>query len=76
LAFDVVLEDIEYLKANFEDIQVLEEVGKGGYATVFRGSFNGETVAVKRIDMVEENNGTDELVEKFGEFRREALLMR
>ncbi len=49
LAFDIVLTDIEELKINFEDLQILEEVGRGGYATVFKGMLNGEVVAVKRL---------------------------
>jgi serine/threonine-protein kinase/endoribonuclease IRE1 len=34
-------------------------IGKGGYGVVFRGSFSGQDVAVKRIQLMDANNGSN-----------------
>ncbi len=43
---------------------------------VYKGTYMGETVAVKRMNFDEATGDSKELVSKFQEFRHEVLLMR
>lgn len=77
LASEVALADIESLRIDFNLIKIDEKVlGEGSFAKVYKGVYNGDLVAVKRMNFVQ-NEGTDDsaVVSKFQEFRREALLM-
>jgi hypothetical protein len=76
LAFDVAFSDIESIKVEWEDLEIDVEVGKGGFATVFRGCYKGEPVAVKKINLLADEAPTAEVLDKFNEFRREVSLMR
>lgn len=60
----------------FSDITLGKELGKGGYATVFKGIYAEEEVAVKRIDIHETEQDDQSLVKKFEEFSHEVSLMR
>lgn len=58
----------------FEGLEVGECIGQGSYATVYKGKWKGSVVAIKQIDLKTMGRGED-LTTKFGEFRREVLLM-
>ncbi len=59
-------------------MQCEEELGRGGYAVVYRGTWHGQQLAVKQL--IVEEFGTKDKEESFNqvftEFRREVWLMR
>lgn len=68
---------------NFNDLQLGQLVGEGGFAKVYRGRMQGEAVAIKQLrpaGALHQGLSADEAAEKerrdmFAEFRREAWLM-
>lgn len=69
LALDVTLNDQSTIR--YDQITLQEKLGEGSFAKVYKGVCAGKVVAVKVINMQE-----DESTEIFREFRKEALLMR
>ncbi len=39
-------------------------LGKGGHSNVFRGTFNGRKVAVKRVDLLKISGDNEEILQK------------
>ncbi len=80
LAYDLALGDeLNRLMVDYKELDIKEQLGKGGFATVYKGILNNDIVAVKQLDLVFNSDTlTDdkELTEKYGEFRREVSLMR
>lgn len=55
-----------------DEVILSDVIGHGGFATVYKGSWNGRDVAVKVIRMEETADDTDAslmLLQKFDEFR-------
>jgi serine/threonine protein kinase len=80
LAPDLILE-VQQLMIPEEEIQFEEEVGRGSFAKVWRGKWQGQTIAIKEISTVREIHSSatlskTEIAKKFGEFRREVSMMR
>eukprot|EP01119_Soliformovum_irregulare_P012799 TRINITY_DN3341_c0_g1_i4.p1 TRINITY_DN3341_c0_g1~~TRINITY_DN3341_c0_g1_i4.p1 ORF type:complete len:1224 (+),score=344.87 TRINITY_DN3341_c0_g1_i4:109-3780(+) len=78
LAFDLTLDDINHLLIDFSEVQLGSQLGRGGFAVVYRGIFKSREVAVKVVDMSSEDEALDPeavLREKYGEFRREVVVM-
>jgi GTPase SAR1 family protein len=73
LAPDVALSTFSGDRIEFKDIELGETIGEGGYATVFKGKWKNNVVAVKQVKMVNIVNTEAENV--FAEFRREVQLM-
>lgn len=73
LAPDVALSSFSGDRIEFKDIQLGDIIGEGGYATVYKGMWKGQIVAVKQVKLVNiVNNEADNV---FAEFRREVQLM-
>eukprot|EP01104_Vermistella_antarctica_P011534 TRINITY_DN3225_c0_g1_i1.p1 TRINITY_DN3225_c0_g1~~TRINITY_DN3225_c0_g1_i1.p1 ORF type:complete len:2234 (+),score=480.91 TRINITY_DN3225_c0_g1_i1:263-6964(+) len=73
---DIAMTNVSNCKINYCDLQVGDEIGEGGYATVYRGYYQGEEVAIKKIKFGDEDE-TDAggELEAFSEFRREVWIM-
>jgi len=73
LAPDIAFKDFPIIGE--EDLQVLEQVGSGGFGLVFRGLYAGNVeVAIKELRSEDNSEPQDEL-EKFKEFQREVGIM-
>lgn len=73
LAPDVALSSFLGERIEFKDIELGDIIGEGGYATVYKGVWHGNQVAVKQVKLVNiVNNESDNV---FAEFRREVQLM-
>lgn len=73
LAPDVALSSFSGERIEFKDIELGDIIGEGGYATVYKGKWQGQVVAVKQVKLVNiVNNEADNV---FAEFRREVQLM-
>eukprot|EP01094_Clydonella_sp_ATCC50884_P021946 TRINITY_DN493_c0_g3_i1.p1 TRINITY_DN493_c0_g3~~TRINITY_DN493_c0_g3_i1.p1 ORF type:complete len:2040 (-),score=911.87 TRINITY_DN493_c0_g3_i1:136-6255(-) len=75
---DIAMTHVAKCKLNFHEIEMGKKIGEGGFADVFKSTFKGEVVAVKKIKFGASNepslDSTTEL-EAFGEFRREVWIM-
>lgn len=74
MASDVTLSQVNHMTVPFDDLKVHEVIGEGSYATVYKGIWRNRVVAIKQIDLSSIEKG-DDITAKFGEFRREVLLM-
>ena len=68
LAPDLALEDIGRNQVSADNVEMGEVLGKGGFATVYRGKWRGKEVAVKQVHTCHSD-------EEFSEFQREAWIM-
>ena len=53
---DLIVPDlsmVEVKKIEYNDIQIDKEIGKGGYATVYKAVYRGKVIALKQIDVIE-----------------------
>jgi hypothetical protein len=81
---DITLTDYDGCRIAYEELQLVKEIGVGGYASVFYGTWHGEAVAVKKLkvaDASEEYIDDEDHIENtfsktFNEFRREIVVMR
>jgi hypothetical protein len=74
LAPDVMMSDLTEYRIKYEDIELKEMVGKGGFGEVYKGIYNHQTVAVKKL-LTDGLTPTD-ILEVYREFRREVWLSR
>lgn len=74
LAPDLMMLDMIQLKIKFEDIDLGEVIGKGGFGEVYKGTFKGDIVAVKKL--ITDGLSPNDVTEVFREFRREVWLSR
>lgn len=72
LAPDIAMTTFSGQKIEFKDIILDDNIGEGGYASVFKGTWNNSLVAVKQIKLVNIVNKNDNI---FADFRREVQLM-
>eukprot|EP01133_Synstelium_polycarpum_P008373 gene8373-9840_t len=70
LAFEVTVHSNQFSIIPFEDLKVGPQLGAGSFATVYRGLWTGSDVAIKRLNVEEDDTAT----EKFREFRHEAQI--
>ncbi|MDP2439088.1 MAG: protein kinase [archaeon] len=78
LAPDISLSDYRDSTISFSDIAVHEVIGIGGYATVYRAEYDGQAIALKKIQLSllpGEQTARSEMLRVFAEFRREVQLM-
>jgi len=72
-----------YLKGNlvhWSELEIEKQIGRGGFAIVYKGTYKGEVVAIKKLEVkspaADDENGDDEMYTKaFNEFRKEAFVM-
>jgi len=74
---DIAMHSFEDCTVEFDEIEMGEELGVGGYAVVLLGKFQGQSVAVKKLQLPEAvtEEQMEQIVSVFQEFRREAQLM-
>ncbi|KAL6078168.1 Myotubularin-like phosphatase domain, variant 2 [Balamuthia mandrillaris] len=81
IAPDLALVQLQKFKVDYEkDLMIEELIGEGGYAYVYKATYKGEPVAVKRLKTKEESGMLGEEAENarldaFTEFRREVWVM-
>ena len=71
---DVIVPDLsmaEVPKIEYTEIEIEKEIGKGGFATVYKARYNGKLVALKQIDLGEESK----LEDAYSDFMRESWIM-
>jgi Leucine-rich repeat (LRR) protein/GTPase SAR1 family protein len=75
---DIAMTQAEGSRILCEEIDVGEQVGEGGYALVYKGTYRGQLVAVKKIKIERHTEGEDDsaLLVALSEFRREVWIMR
>ena len=71
IAPDLVLADMADVVLDYSELQIITQIGKGGFGTVFKAMFKGEVVAVKQVSIDD-----DKKTEVFREFRREVALSK
>lgn len=71
---DVAMVHVANCKLEHSEIDIEKEIGEGGFATVFKGTYHDSIVAVKKIKFGSSDESTKE-IEAFGEFRREVWIM-
>jgi Protein tyrosine and serine/threonine kinase/C-terminal of Roc, COR, domain len=72
---DISLEDVEVPKIEYAALDLAEECGEGGYATVYHGRWSGMEVAVKKLTLNAEEDEPSKALEVFAEFRKEVAVM-
>mmetsp|Transcript_13456 Transcript_13456/g.18567 ORF Transcript_13456/g.18567 Transcript_13456/m.18567 type:complete len:864 (+) Transcript_13456:1-2592(+) len=79
---DLTMKDFSGSKIAWEELSVGDVIGEGGAATVYKGSWNNQPVAIKKLRVQMDDNkfaGPDEDEESFtkvfNEFRREVYVM-
>ena len=77
------MKDFSGSKIAWEELAVGDSIGEGGAATVYKGIWNNQQVAIKKLRVQMEENrfsGIEEEDESFtkvfNEFRREVYIMR
>jgi len=84
LAPDVALSEFKGARVDYSDVQIIKQIGEGGFAKVYKAIWNGEVIALKQltIDMstTVESLGFEfeeaiNPLDVFKEFRAEVLLM-
>ncbi|KAL6069141.1 Myotubularin-like phosphatase domain [Balamuthia mandrillaris] len=73
LAPDLFMSEFKSSEIDFKDLVLEKALGKGGYATVYKGTHQGKEVAVKELRM--EQSASRNTIDIFKEFRREVALM-
>ena len=78
LAPDVAMSHVASCKLNFRELTISNQIGEGGFALVYKGTYQGKAVAIKKIKFGSQNgpslDDTTEL-QAFAEFRREVWIM-
>lgn len=80
---DLLVPDLKlvYLKGNlvkWEDLSIEKQIGRGGFALVYKGTYKGEVVAIKKLEVKEDDAESAEdsnYAKAFAEFRKEAFIM-
>ncbi|KAL6057314.1 Myotubularin-like phosphatase domain [Balamuthia mandrillaris] len=78
---DLTLADLSDAFIQFDDIELGTQIGEGGAATVYKGEYKGQTVAVKELKMNTKKKLSEEKrelmkIQIFNEFRAEAWIMK
>jgi hypothetical protein len=73
LAPDITMADLANFKVTYEDIKFGQVIGTGGFGEVFKSTYKGETVAVKKLSTT---LPLEDTVDLFREFRREVWVSR
>lgn len=75
IAPDIALSDFEGKRIDLErEITILKELGKGSYGTVYKGIYNKEVVAIKKLN-VSKHHSEYEIKRIYNGFRREVWIM-
>ena len=72
VAPDIALTGFKGAHLPFSSLKIDEEIGKGGFAVVFKGDLDGQTVAVKKLNVAGSRNPRA-TSRAFREFRQEIL---
>eukprot|EP01122_Echinamoeba_exundans_P003417 TRINITY_DN13520_c0_g1_i1.p1 TRINITY_DN13520_c0_g1~~TRINITY_DN13520_c0_g1_i1.p1 ORF type:complete len:2607 (+),score=540.72 TRINITY_DN13520_c0_g1_i1:119-7939(+) len=81
---DLLVPDLKlvYLKGNlvkWDDLAIEKQIGRGGFAIVYKGLYKGEVVAIKKLEVKDDDpDGSEEdsaYAKAFAEFRKEAFIM-
>lgn len=77
LAPDLTMVAFDGCKILYDELQIEEKIGEGGGATVYKGKWMNEIVAVKMLRVNPANfiNNEDSFTRIFNEFRREIQIM-
>jgi len=78
IAPDVALSDLQVPKVPYEELQGMKQIGEGGFALVYKATWQGKPVAVKQMTLERMDDFTCEpvsVLQIFSEFRREVWLM-
>lgn len=65
-----------FRKINYADLEIKEKLGEGSFSSVYKGVYNNEDVAIKRLRFNDEQLRESHLLKAFDEFRNEVFLMR
>jgi len=78
LAPDITMSHVQDCKLDYSDVITEREIGVGGFAVVYKGTYQGKIVAIKKIkfgDASQPSLDDTTEIEAFAEFRREVWLM-
>lgn len=91
MAPDVSMATFRGCQIPYSEVTILEEIGVGAFASVYKGIWKGEVVAVKRLeikpvmindlecrgdrDLLEQRKQQERILEVFSEFRQEVSLL-
>jgi hypothetical protein len=92
MAPDVSLASFRGFQIPYEEVTIISEVGNGAFASVFKGTWKDEVVAIKKLeikpvmvddlecrgdrDLLEQRKQQERILEVFAEFRQEVSLLR
>jgi len=69
---ELTMSDLSNFKIAYEDLEVLEKIGEGGFGSVFKGRLRNDLVAIKQLIV----NPLEEFsLDSFREFWREVFLL-
>jgi small GTP-binding protein len=74
---DITLTEVATPIIDFRDVRREHKIGRGGYSVVYKGRYNDEPVAIKRIKVApgQDAGSDDAQLEAFRQFRREVWIM-
>ena len=74
---DVAMTHVQNCRLDFHDLYIDKQIGEGGFAIVYKGTFKDAVVAIKKIKFGDNDESLSDVteVQAFAEFRREVWIM-